>query len=135
MRPRLVEFAFSIPPQPAAASLARRLMAHVVIILDSPGIEASAALVTSELVTNAIEHSEEDIFVRFRAEHDMIRIEVVDSGGGTPEVLDRGSDNETGRGLLIVDRMTDGWGWHPLGEGKRVWADLLLESETKSIAS
>jgi anti-sigma regulatory factor (Ser/Thr protein kinase) len=133
MRPRLVELVFSLQPGPNAASLARRLVAHVMVILDSPAVEATAALVTSELVTNAVEHSEDDIVVRLRADHAMIRIEVVDSGGGTPELGEPDVDNESGRGLLIVDQMTDGWGWHRLDEGKRVWADLSLELETSPI--
>ena len=44
---------------------------------------------------------------------------------GAPEPRDAGADDENGRGLFLVEAMSDRSGWYPTGDdtpGKVVWA-------------
>lgn len=87
-----------------------------------PGLREDAALVASELVSNAIEHVEDgpvEITVRFLRNY--VRIEVHDQH---PSLAGR-----AGFGLTMVAAASTRWGWDPAPEGgKVIWADLLLRS-------
>ena len=44
---------------------------------------------------------------------------------GTPQPGNAGADDESGRGLFLVQSMSDRFGWYPAGDGipgKVVWA-------------
>jgi anti-sigma regulatory factor (Ser/Thr protein kinase) len=92
----------------------------------------SAVLVVSELVSNAVKHTAEpdEIVLTMDVRHGRLHVEVVDSDPRPPEAAPRRPGTracpaESGRGLLIVDRLSDRWGWEPVGgNGKRVWCDL-----------
>lgn len=127
MRPREVEIAFSAPAHPLAVTWARRLLSNTIEVLGGGHDETDACIVTSELVANAIRHSEGDVRVRFRVSDDNVHIEVRDDGLGEPEVLDPDPSCEVGRGLLIVSNLAESWGWEPVDGGKAVWADLALD--------
>lgn len=95
-------------------------------------LSGAAALVLSELVTNAIAHGKVDgryIETWFVWDRDGVRIEVHDAGDQWPEVRNAAEDDERGRGLALVDALvgTGGWGVSKReGVGKRVWARLTL---------
>lgn len=67
------------------------------------------------------------------ADRRTVLIEVTDTRG---ERLprrprpDSGGVDEAGRGLLLVTRLADRWGWHPRpdGPGKTVWAKYVLRA-------
>jgi anti-sigma regulatory factor (Ser/Thr protein kinase) len=87
----------------------------------------AVALVTSELVTNALMHANQPFDVTIDLENDRVRVEVWDSSpstdaqrrGRTPGLADVG-----GWGLEIVSRLSDDWGVHRNGERKYVWAEF-----------
>ena len=138
----------TLPPLgalPTAPGLAR---AHVSAVL--PGWQMgdlgdAAALVASELVTNALRASTTPaggpcyvdgqmalIWVCLMSDWSRLLIEVHDQADGKPLMRDPGPDAETGRGLQMVDWMTSGrWGWNPkIGRpGKCVWAELHAEQD------
>ncbi|QDY77105.1 ATP-binding protein [Streptomyces qinzhouensis] len=100
------------------------------------GIEHSAALVLSELVTNAVRHGSaapgRQIETRCaRTPGGGLRIEVHDTGDGRPWPARPGPDAEGGRGLWLVGELADRWGVESrLGPGKYVWAELSVPPET-----
>ncbi|WP_293991118.1 ATP-binding protein [Streptomyces sp.] len=72
-------------------------------------------LCATELLTNVIEHVGEGAPVTVRVmgthEHGRTRIEVTDSGPRTlPALLPATSTEESGRGLAVLDALTDRWG-------------------------
>ncbi|MBD0710595.1 MULTISPECIES: ATP-binding protein [unclassified Streptomyces] len=93
------------------------------------GLDACAddvLLCVSELATNALRHGvPPGRGYRLCLSLDRpgpLRVEVHDSGDGTPER--REPADESGRGLLLVDALADRWGVGPRSPGKIVWCEF-----------
>jgi anti-sigma regulatory factor (Ser/Thr protein kinase) len=91
---------------------------------------ADAALLVSELFGNAIVHggsgaAGETVTVTVVAVADVMRVEVSGRSGRTVPVLRApSSDAEGGRGLQLVARLADRWGWWR-SDGRTVaWFEL-----------
>ncbi|MFJ7221660.1 ATP-binding protein [Streptomyces sp. NPDC098090] len=96
-------------------------------------LEEAAVLVLSELLTNAGQHARvspgREIETRFRPVGDGVRIEVHDASTVLPEERRPEYDECGGRGLILVDALTDCWGYgERSGPGKMVWAELRAGS-------
>ncbi|MGW0817603.1 ATP-binding protein [Streptomyces viridiviolaceus] len=121
-----VEWTFSAEPDAvrAARSLVRgRLRGWG---LDSVG--DLAALLVSELVTNALRHATGPIGVRLvRSYRDgVLLVEVSDPLPDPPRERVAGPDDEGGRGLQLVASATRRWGTRPAETGKTVWFELAV---------
>jgi hypothetical protein len=98
----------------------------------------AADLVVSELATNAVQASRKlgrltTVGLSLRLFYDHLLIEVVDSSPEIPMLIDSGDYAEGGRGLHLVDALTDRrWGWFPWGSRKVVFARLLDAPEDAS---
>ncbi|MGW0825556.1 ATP-binding protein [Streptomyces sp. NPDC002845] len=82
-------------------------------------------LCVSELATNALVHGVppgRQFLVFLRYDGALLRVEVHDSGGGTPRIAEDG--DEGGRGLLLVAALSDKWGVGERELGKVVWAEF-----------
>ncbi len=81
------------------------------------------AVMTSELVTNSIRHAASDFEVGVDRRDGTIRVEVTDRGPGVPTVLSPDPTSASGRGLFIVEQLSDSWGVVPAREqdAKTVW--------------
>jgi signal transduction histidine kinase len=64
-------------------------------------------LVVSELVTNALQHGAGPIGVRLTRAASELRVDVHDDGGGRPISQQPRADDESGRGLALVEAMTE----------------------------
>ncbi|MFG2312232.1 ATP-binding protein [Streptomyces sp. NPDC048566] len=87
----------------------------------------TAALVVSELVTNAIVHAAgRRVVCELRDGDDLVRIAVGDEGcaPGEPRPSPERPDEEHGRGLLLVAAVSRAWGALDTGPGLLVWAEL-----------
>ena len=87
-----------------------------------------AELLVSELVTNAIHHGRTTCLLELTATPTVLRAAVADDGGGSPRLRHAGPEDESGRGLAIVDALASRWGVQPTSEGKVVWFEINLES-------
>jgi anti-sigma regulatory factor (Ser/Thr protein kinase) len=105
--------------RPTAVSAARELVRTTLDGRPAELIDA-AELMTSELVSNCVRHAQTDFEVRICAREE-VRIEVRDSGEGSPRVLSPTPREPTGRGLRIVDAMSQRWGVNSEPSGKVVW--------------
>ncbi|MEV7525331.1 ATP-binding protein [Streptomyces sp. NPDC091371] len=86
-----------------------------------------AELLITELVTNALVHTEEGAEVSASLAADRLRVEVRDFAGKRPRPYVPTADDGThGRGLLLVQALADDWGVAApdLGRGKVVWFEL-----------
>jgi hypothetical protein len=85
----------------------------------------SGALVITELVTNALIHTTSDIEVLLAGDQDRLRIAVRDSDPTPPRTPSVDSDSLTGRGLLLVEALSESSGAMPTNDGgKLVWGVL-----------
>jgi anti-sigma regulatory factor (Ser/Thr protein kinase) len=112
----------------SAAERGRRHVAAVCRGFDEDFV-LTAALLTSELITNALEHGSGDIDVLVSPISAGVRVDVADTSPLEPVRRTPGHDDEGGRGLLIVESLATVWGMEPLpqGGGKTVWFVLLAE--------
>jgi serine phosphatase RsbU (regulator of sigma subunit)/anti-sigma regulatory factor (Ser/Thr protein kinase) len=87
---------------------------------------AWAALLTSEVVTNAVLHARTDIGVGVRIDGDVLHVEVCDQSTSAPVPKQFGPRAATGRGLVLVERLATAWGVEDREAGKVVWFELAL---------
>jgi anti-sigma regulatory factor (Ser/Thr protein kinase) len=90
------------------------------------GLFEDAALVVSELVTNAIRAGSGTTAVSLRLDADTLTISVTDNALGIPQPQAPPPQALSGRGLFIVSALATDWGYHHWGTGKTVWAELTL---------
>ncbi|MEU3061825.1 SpoIIE family protein phosphatase [Streptomyces subrutilus] len=84
-------------------------------------------LAADELMTNALVHTDGGALVSVRlTAQGRLRIEVEDTDSALPRPRDAGDWEESGRGLLLVDRLADAWGVEPRGDGKSVWCEFAV---------
>ncbi len=85
-----------------------------------------AAILTDEVVANAIKHGEPPIVLALGGDDDQIEVTVTDHGPDLPVLRTPGPAAQTGRGMRIVDVLSDEWGVEELPRGKRIWFRLDL---------
>jgi serine phosphatase RsbU (regulator of sigma subunit) len=87
----------------------------------------TAALLLTELVSNAVRFAGGELLVRAGIHSDLLLVEVCDTSERMPASLAvPDPDAETGRGILLIRELADRWGCDPLPTGKRVWFELSL---------
>lgn len=117
---------------PRSVRRARTLLAEQAREWKVPDAAAeTAVLLLSELVTNALRHAGcapgREIWTRFAVrDDDSLRIEVSDACVVLPHPRHASPDDETGRGLALVDALAARWGAEPreCGVGKTVWFEI-----------
>ncbi|HET8616920.1 MAG TPA: ATP-binding protein [Actinomycetales bacterium] len=114
-------------PDVRSARLARRLVSQA---MDGVGeaLKRRAALITSELVSNGVRHARGGLVLQVLQLRRGIVVAVADDSAAPPVVRPAGRKLvEDGRGLLIVERISDELGWARTPTGKVVWASVLDE--------
>ncbi|GAA0463922.1 MULTISPECIES: ATP-binding protein [Streptomyces] len=119
---------FSVPGTPAAAAAARR---RVMSDLRSWSVQFDAQslqnveLVTSELITNAVQHAGGDLVaVSARLHGEVLLVEVFDTSAELPSAGFADLDDEGGRGLFLVAALSANHGAERTPTGKRCWAEI-----------
>ncbi|MBY8883877.1 ATP-binding protein [Streptomyces sp. PTM05] len=129
--PRTSECEWRLPRTPRSAGRSRALLrarAHDWKLAED-AIE-TAVLLVSELVTNACTHARSspgrEIGVRCVLSGGRLRVEVSDAGDAWPKRREAGDEDESGRGLALVEALADAWDVEPrpYGVGKTVWFEL-----------
>ena len=104
--------------------LARRFVAETLQTWRLVDLVDDAALVVSELATNAVVHACSDFTVALSRHADGVRIAVADSSGDSPQPRYPGWMASGGRGLRVVDTIASRTGHDFVDGGKVVWAEL-----------
>jgi anti-sigma regulatory factor (Ser/Thr protein kinase) len=86
-----------------------------------PEVTGRAELLVSELATNAVQHAHGvRVMVSVEADH-HVEAAVRDDDAALPLPRQAGPWDTGGRGLALVDALSDAWGSRPAGTGKWVW--------------
>ncbi|MFJ6213329.1 SpoIIE family protein phosphatase [Streptomyces sp. NPDC092296] len=114
---------------PEAVSHARRFVART---LSSWGLaeEADAPLlVVSELVTNALVHTQGPVRLDLTHVGDRLRIAVTDASPRSPvKPANIGWEATGGRGIMLVEAVSGTFGSLPMGGGKQVWSEITVSA-------
>ena len=121
------EIRMRFDPSVSAPRVARRAVEQCVGADAPTEFLSDAVLLTSELVTNAVTHTDggSELSAHFDPSLGRLRVEVSDTSPVVPEI--RGghpATNPGGRGLRIVDTVAARWGTTVLPSGKSVWFEL-----------
>jgi anti-sigma regulatory factor (Ser/Thr protein kinase) len=118
-----------LPSRPESAATARRLTQCVVQrqwALPAQTCE-NAVLLVSELVGNAVRHTGARVFgLRMQRRRGWIRVEVRDPSRGLPCLMPVQEMDTSGRGLFLVDKLSDRWGVDLLPRGKTTWFEMRV---------
>ena len=117
----------SLRPEPSSARQARRYVTERLEVLGYPEVAPAAELLVTELVTNAVLHARTPVEVSVQPRGPIVRIEVADDSPRAPRPRKHSVDSGTGRGLVLVERLSENWGVELRGGGKVVWFELCRE--------
>lgn len=113
--------------RPESASTARRLALSVIKVWGLAVHADTVELLVSELVGNAVRHTGARTFgLRMQRRRGWIRIEVRDPSRALPCLLPVREMDTSGRGLFLVDTLSDRWGVDLQPRGKTTWFELRV---------
>ncbi|WP_103884643.1 ATP-binding protein [Actinacidiphila yanglinensis] len=113
--------------RPESASAARRLSLSVVRKWGLPHLADTVELLVSELVGNAVRHTGARTFgLRMHRRRGWVRVEVRDPSRGLPCLMPVRELDTSGRGLFLVDKLSDRWGVDLQPRGKTTWFELRV---------
>ncbi len=126
----------SLQRGPQSARAARRLTRNTLREWGLAGLAEDAEVIVGEFVANAVTHAAsadlerkataENLGLRLLRRHGEVICAVLDPSDTAPVLKAPASVEEAGRGLQMVDALSDVWGWSPVaGRGKAVWAILF----------
>ncbi|SDC90924.1 ATP-binding protein [Streptomyces prasinopilosus] len=121
-------FSLHVPSGIGAVSSARRRVVAIVRVWDLPLPEDTVEtleLLAGEVIANAVVHTGEGCRLTVSWDGTRVRLEVEDREGGLlPQRAPAGLDEESGRGLQLVDGLAQAWGARSTTYGKAVWFEI-----------
>jgi anti-sigma regulatory factor (Ser/Thr protein kinase) len=117
-----------LPADPASPGRARRFVTDA---LDDVETDVErAALLVSELVTNAVLHAGTELEVAVEVRPRLVQVSVRDGSRAQPTLRRYDRYAATGRGLHLLETLADRWGVDAEDEQKRVWFEIAREPPT-----
>jgi anti-sigma regulatory factor (Ser/Thr protein kinase) len=107
-----------------APGQARRWLVQRCRKWDCDALADSAALITTELVTNVFLHARTDCLIHAAFVHPTLTVTVTDQDNRELSVQPPSDTAEDGRGLAIVAGVADAWGVKQADGAKTVWFHL-----------
>lgn len=116
--------------EPTAAAEARRQVQAAICAWDAPVDRSVAALLTSELVTNALQHEAGDsVLLVISCCSEELCVYVFDTSSDAPALVEAAADAETGRGLMLTANLSTHWGYYWTPAGKAVYFTLAFQAD------
>ncbi|MEV8018973.1 ATP-binding protein [Streptomyces sp. NPDC086554] len=112
------------PASATSPKICRDFVRNALETLGLGDLAESAALCTSELVTNVHQHTKGDVHLRAAVAATHVRIAVYDGSEQLPAPRRAPAEDTGGRGLFLVTALSDVCGVTPTGGGKGVWFQL-----------
>ncbi|MFE3117571.1 ATP-binding protein [Streptomyces niveus] len=114
---------------PAARAFTREVIDAADAAIDRSALD-DVLLCVSELATNAVRHGVPAggaLLVKVGADEHRVRVECHDANRRRPRLRPPADDDQTGRGLLLVEAIASRWGTDERPFGKYVWFELDLK--------
>ncbi|MER5341157.1 SpoIIE family protein phosphatase [Streptomyces mirabilis] len=127
MKTRPIRAGWAVWRLPDAVMHARRFTARALRRWKVEEVTDTALLVVSELVTNGLVHTQGPVRVDLMLRGDRVRVSVSDCSPRAPAkpvIVDW--DATGGRGLLLVEAMSESFGSVPVAGGKQVWSEFVV---------
>ncbi|MEO5745896.1 MAG: MEDS domain-containing protein [Terracoccus sp.] len=119
------------PGVPQSIAKVRRFVTDTLDRHHPLGVVLDCSLIASEMATNAYRHADGSPFrVGVRLVPGRVRITVEDTSITPPSMPHPLEHDEGGRGVAIIDALSDRWGADSLPSGKVVWAEVLTASRS-----
>ncbi len=119
-----VAVSVALDADPRNVSRARTLLREAMSRSGAEHLVESAMVVLSEVVTNAFVHAGSEIRLRVWATADGVRVEVEDGAAHLPTRRHYAATAGTGRGMQLMEELTDRWGAAARSTGKTVWFEI-----------
>lgn len=118
----------AVPAEPTAPGRVRRWMTAQLTAWQVPEpMIGAAVLCASELATNALLHAGTAARVEIDLSSERLLVSVADSGTrGTVTRARTDTLSSRGRGLGLIEQLSDAWGTDPTVRGSTVWFEMLL---------
>jgi anti-sigma regulatory factor (Ser/Thr protein kinase) len=116
---------WTLAPKLTSVREARSVLAEPMKRWDLEDLIPTTELLVSELVTNAVRYSRGEVTLRLVNEKALV-CEVLDTSAALPRLRQAGSEDENGRGLQVVRRLSKRWGARRTPTGKVVWCEQPL---------
>lgn len=118
-------FVERLSADPSSVGVARRSVRREMQRAGLEALSADAELLVTELVSNAVMHARTAVTLRVEVLAWKVRVEVEDGSPQLPAWSPSDTEALSGRGLTLVNAMSDSWGARALhGAGKVVWFEL-----------
>ncbi|MGA5116841.1 ATP-binding protein [Streptomyces pseudogriseolus] len=120
----------TFPCEETSAATARRFVRIALATWQMDRYMDTGALLVSELVSNAVRHTNSRLIrvVVTRPDEVRFRVGVTDKAGALLPQLRLGDEMAVGgRGLLMIQKVSDRWGCDLYRWGKHVWAEVKVE--------
>jgi anti-sigma regulatory factor (Ser/Thr protein kinase) len=128
-----LEILIRLPYSSTGAQTARRFVADALVGLSRADLADDASILVSELVTNAVIHARTEMTLSLEPCRDGLRVAVSDGSSVLPRWAPHLATATSGRGLLLVERLSKRWGAELLeGGGKLVWAEIEEPSSDRT---
>ncbi|MEV4281979.1 ATP-binding SpoIIE family protein phosphatase [Actinoplanes xinjiangensis] len=111
---------------PTTAAEARRFIRNALTAWQLEHVTDQAITVATELISNAVRHTQTPLQLRLHYFHDRLVIDVSDRDSRIPRRREPTPGVPGHRGLVLVEALTDRWGTRPIIDGKIVWAELVV---------
>ncbi|WP_197371842.1 ATP-binding SpoIIE family protein phosphatase, partial [Streptomyces clavuligerus] len=114
--------------EPEKIAVARRQVRGLLHDWADPEQVDAAVLMVSETVTNVLVHTDGNALLVAEVTCGdgarRLRVEVSDASDDLPHKRRPGELASSGRGLVLMEMLSDAWGVDPRGEGKSIWFEL-----------
>ncbi|MEU5623059.1 MULTISPECIES: ATP-binding SpoIIE family protein phosphatase [Streptomyces] len=118
---------WTLPADASVVGTARRLVDRQLAAWNLAEAVYTTELVVSELVTNAIRYGKGPVRLRLIRDRGRLLTEVTDANSASPHLRRARENDEGGRGLFIVMRLSTHWGVRHSRHAKTIWSEQRLD--------